>query len=136
MPVLDQRFPVIRQPVADALDGDNQRRHQDAVAQAAHQRKGVGSVGGDVHRRIGLLDGLGFQADALGLVKLPVVVQFLFGPGPQGQVKALHESPVAFLDGNAIASVMVGIGTAPDAENGPPAGKHVQRRHLLGNAQG
>ena len=105
------------------------------MTQAAHQREGVGAVGRDVHRRMGALDGFGFQPDAFRLIVLAVVVQHVFLPGSEGQVQAFNEAVVALLDGDSVAAVVVGVGAAPDTEYGPPAGQHVQGRHLLCDAQ-
>ena len=106
------------------------------MAQFADDAEGVGAVGGDVYRRVRLLDRAGDDVESAGLKVLALVVEVFVLPSAQHQLQGFEETVAAFALVDAVAFIVGGHGAAADAENGAALRQDVQGGGFLGHADG
>ena len=80
MAITAQGGPIFLKTGQCPLPGQHQRGYQNDVSQLPDHSKGVGAVGGDVYRRMGLLNGFRHHVKFLNLVILAAVIGLLMGP--------------------------------------------------------
>ena len=96
---------------------------------------GVGRGGGEPHRRVRRLHGLGQHLDAVVGPEPPLVGHALLSPGGQHDLHALAEAVRALLDGHAEGLELGAVEAAAGAPVHPAAGQHVDQGDLLGQPQ-
>ena len=83
-----------------------------------------------------LLIGLGDHAHVLELEILALVREPVLGPGPAENLERLVEPLLALGERDVEARVLAGQPAPPHAEVEPSLAHVIERRHVLGQAQG
>ena len=118
------------------LEGTKAHVHENGNAHAARPGEALQAGAGHAHWRVGLLDGLGHQADVVKVVELALIAEFVGGPGLQDDLQSLPEAAPAFGVGDVVAAVGNGEPAAADAEVEPALAYLVHGGRFLGDADG
>ena len=101
------------------------------MPQRADDFEGVGAIGGNVDRRVGILHGPRRHRKGVRVVVLPFVGEFFVGPQAENYLQAFQEPVPGLLLVDTVAQEMGGDGASADAKDGTAAGQHVQGGRLL-----
>ena len=104
MPRLTPSLLVLLDPVHHPLHAGYDA-YEDGVAQGTHYRVGVRAGGGDPHRRVGLLEGLGYHVYPVEMEVLTIVLQDIAVPSLHDDVQGLPEGSSRTLEVQVVAVV-------------------------------
>ena len=129
-----QTGPIMK-PFPDQIGPRRMRVHQDRKPLPCRPVDGGGGRRGHPHRRVRRLDGFRQHLHPLVVEERSVVRNPLVGPRLQHDLDGLVEPPRAFLPRDAKGGEFATLEPPPRSPVDPPAGQHIQQRHLLRQPQ-
>ena len=135
MPRLAPSLLVILDPVHHPLhtsyDAD-----EDRVSQGTHHRVGVRAGGCNPHRRVRLLEGLGYHVDAVKMKVLAIVLQDIAVPSLHDDVQGFPEGGSRALEVQVVAIVGTPDPRAAHSQVKAPLADVVHSGGLFGHPDG
>jgi len=120
----------------EVRERDRANGHEHGPSELSDQGVRLGRRRRDADRRVRLLERLGHDADVLELEVLALVREALLRPRRGEDVERLEEPVTAFAVRNVGALIVAGQAAAAHPELEPSLAEMVDRRDVLGQAQG